>query len=289
MPLYAAYLLLLPGILFYTLISHINAAPATYDQRQSGDFNVDARFDNFFVVVATSDNTGLLGNLAGQVLGWNELTLPQRSKQQTREKPSETMVYETEDADGGREPYHVEIVRIEKDGDHSDKSKHVDQPAVAKTGEGIDLKTSAKDVENSEKLLQQTPDTEVVIDDKKAVKKTRSLWKSEGGRVLIDGPLKANKGHVIDVSKLQVENFDHPDVLPVKEETSKATRPGISLKKQLSKKEEESMSAERNELGSKYQELVLIGGGIENCGPGRYRDKIGVCQTDKNFDESLSR
>ncbi|CAK9808565.1 hypothetical protein ANTPLA_LOCUS5824 [Anthophora plagiata] len=288
MPLYAAYFLLLPGILLDTLIPHIIAAPATYDQRQNGDFNIDAKFDNFLVVVATSGSTGLFSNLAGQALELNEL-ISQRNKQQTREKPSETMVYETEDADGGREPYHVEIVRIEKDGDNADKSKHGDQPTDVKAGEKIDLGMSSKNGENSEKLLQQTSDTEVIIDDKKTTKKTRSLWKSEGGGILIDGLIKGNKGHVTDVRKSQVENFYHPDVLPVKEETSKATRPGISLKKQLSKKEEESMSAERNELGNKYQELVLIGGGIENCGPGRYRDKLGVCQTDKNFDESLSR
>ncbi|XP_043582161.1 uncharacterized protein LOC122567555 [Bombus pyrosoma] len=282
MLLHVACLILLPGILSKSLIPQIYAAPATYDQRQDGDFNVDAKFENFLVVVATSGSSGLFKNLATQALELNEL-ISQRSKQQNAEKPSETMVYETEDADGGREPYHVEIVHIEKEGDSTAQSKHTDKSSDAKNTEKIELETSSMDSKNSEPGLQ-----EVSIDGKKTVKRTRSLWNTEEHRGLVDSSIKENKRST-NVRSSQVKNLDHSDDLPVKEEeVLKAARPGISLKKQLSKKEEEDIlliSEERNELGNKLaeQELVLLGGGIENCGPGRYRDKLGVCQNDSNF------
>lgn len=219
---------------------------------------MDAKFENFLVIVATSGTSGLFNNLATQALELNEL-ISQRSKE-TQEKPSETMIYETEDANSGKEPYHVEIVHIDK-GDGTNKLSEKSQTPEEK------IKS-----ENSEKILEESPSSEVSTDDKKGTKRARSLWKENkksGGR---------RNSHV--------KNLDQSDDLPVKEEISKAARPGISLKKQLSKKEEEnasSVSEERNELGNNYQELVLLGGGIENCGPGRYRDKLGVCQDDKNF------
>lgn len=237
------------------------------------------------MIVATSGSSGLFSNLASQALELNEL-ISQRSKQQSREKPSETMIYETEGADGGREPYHVEIVHLEKEGDSTARSKHPDKLPGAKSSEKIELGTSSKD--NGKTNSQQTVVDSVKNadeDSKEATKKTRSLWKGEGQHDLIDDSIEPNKRST-DIRNSSVENLDHSDDLPVKEEALKATRPGISLKKQLSKKEEEdvpSISEERNELGGKYQELVLLGGGIENCGPGRYRDKLGICQHDKNF------
>lgn len=258
----------------------INAAPATYDQRQNGDFNVDAKFDNFLIVVATSGNGLFFRNLASQMLEMNEL-IPQYSKQQISEKPSETLVYETENADGGREPYHVEIVHIEKEGD---KGKHPVEFPDAKSSEKIEL---LKGTKNSETILQETTNSEILIDGKKAIKKTKQISNDTEVHPSIDSSIKENKRSA-NARNLQVENFDRSDDLPVKEEILKATKPGISLKKQLSKEEEEdipSISEERNELDNKRQELVLLGGGIENCGPGRYRDKFGICQNDKNYKE----
>lgn len=257
----------------------VNAAPATYDQRQNGDFNVDAKFDNFLIVVATSGNGLFFRNLASQMLEMNEL-IPQYSKQQISEKPSETLVYETENADGGRGPYHVEIVHIEKEGD---KDKHPELPD-AKNSEKIEL---LKGTKNSETILQETTNSEILIDSKKAIKKTKQISNDTELHLIIDSSMKENKRSA-NARNLQVENFDRSDDLPVKEDISKATKPGISLKKQLSKEEEEDIpliSEQRNELDNKRQELVLLGGGIENCGPGRYRDKFGICQNDKNYKE----
>ncbi|XP_076757843.1 uncharacterized protein LOC143427511 [Xylocopa sonorina] len=278
MPLHGACILLLSAILFRSLVPQINAAPATYDQRQNGDFNVDAKFENFLVVVATSGSSSLFSNLASQALELNEL-IAQRSKQQTRERPSETMVYESEDADGGREPYHVEIVRIEKDEDSTTRNGQLDKLSTSESNEKTELGSSSKDEGKTERTLRESLDAGVIIDIKKTGKKTRSLWKS-------DGPIKASKKPV-NIKNTQMENLDHPDDLPVKEEASKAARPGLSLKKQLSKKEEvddPSSTSEEDELSNKYAgELVLIGDGIENCGPGRRRNKYGLCEDDENF------
>ncbi|XP_006613672.1 uncharacterized protein LOC102678927 [Apis dorsata] len=278
MLLYVTYVILLSGILSKSFLQ-VNAAPATYDQRQNGDFNVDAKFDNFLIVVATSGNGLFFRNLASQMLEMNEL-IPQYSKQQISEKPSETLVYETENADGGRGPYHVEIVHIEKEGD---KDKHPELPD-AKNSEKIEL---LKGTKNSETILQETTNSEILIDSKKAIKKTKQISNDTELHLIIDSSMKENKRSA-NARNLQVENFDRSDDLPVKEDISKATKPGISLKKQLSKEEEEDIpliSEERNELDNKRQELVLLGGGIENCGPGRYRDKFGICQNDKNYKE----
>nr|XP_003707454.2 PREDICTED: uncharacterized protein LOC100881220 [Megachile rotundata] len=261
MLLHAACLLFLPDILLRSFVSHVSAAPATYDQRQSGDFNVDAKFENFLIIVATSGTSSLFNNLATQALELNDLI--SRSKQ-SQEKSSETMIYETEDANSGKEPYHVEIVHIDKGDDKSEK----------------DVPKEKIKTENSER-------TDLVADDEKGAKRARSLFKSEKYEHT-DRSMKENK-KPIERRNSHVKNLEQSDDLPVKEETLKAARPGISLKKQLSKSEEESaplVSEERNELGHNYQELILLGDGIENCGPGRYRDKLGICQKDKSFQEN---
>ncbi|XP_015602245.1 uncharacterized protein LOC107271130 isoform X2 [Cephus cinctus] len=68
---------------------------------------------------------------------------------------------------------------------------------------------------------------------------------------------------------------------------------GMSLKKELSSKEihtireDSGKSGEHNEVEHavhKHQELKLLGGAIENCGPGRYRNSYGICQ----FEESVN-
>ncbi|XP_043525635.1 uncharacterized protein LOC122536913 [Frieseomelitta varia] len=296
MLLHAACFVLLAGTLpDGPSISQVNAAPATYDQQQNGDLNVDAKFENFLVVVATSGSGDLLGNLASQVFRLNRLGSQQaRGKQQSGKNLSETVVYETEDADGGREPYHVEIVHIDKEGNNTARSKHSDQSSDVKNRENTELSASLKDSKSLDSNLRSVSDSNVSIDNSKTtIKKIRSLWNAEEHHEqFVDSSIKGNKRSA-NVRNSQVENFNHSEDLSVKEGALRATRPGISLKKQLSKKEEEEeeeedvplISEERNELGNKLveQELVLLGGGIENCGPGRYRDKLGICQTDKNF------
>lgn len=278
-------------------VPEMNAAPTTYDQRQTGEVNVDAKLENFLVIIATSGSSSLFGSLASQALELNEL-ISQRGKQQNRNresKPSEMVIYETEDADGGRQPYHVEIVHIENEGDATDANKRrVDVSSDVETIEKIQLRESSKVIseESSDdgKIARETSVSRVPGDSKTEIKKIRSLWETEAiGRRLGDGPMEGKK--TADVKDTQRVSLDRNDQLPVKHETAKVIRPGILLKKQLSKDEEEEeeknaapLSEERNELGNGYKDqLVLIGDGIENCGPGRYRDRTGICQDDESF------
>ncbi|XP_017890177.1 uncharacterized protein LOC108631020 isoform X2 [Ceratina calcarata] len=267
-------------------VPEINAAPTTYDQRQTGEVNVDAKFENFLVIIATSGSSNPFSSLASQALELNEL-ISQRSKQQNhREEPSETVVYETEDADDGREPYHLEIVHVEREGDGTGATKRMDETSVVKVTEKIQSGASSVVSEGGRsedgKTVQEVSHLKAPIDGETETKRIRSLWKIEPtARGLADG--STEEGKLIDVKDSRAED----DESPTRQGATKVTRPGISLKKQLSKKEEVNAapsSEERNEFGNRYKDqLVLIGDGIENCGPGRYRDRSGICQDDASF------
>ncbi|XP_076383862.1 uncharacterized protein LOC143261141 isoform X2 [Megalopta genalis] len=260
MPL--ASLLLLSGVLSGSLAG-IEAAPASYNQRQNGDVNVDTKWDNFVILVLDSIDKSWLNKLTSEVAtDLGSLALIGRSnviKHEAPEKPSEAMVHETEEREEGREPYHVEIVRIQKD----DVTAAVTEDEVTGTAK------------ESPKAQKDGPEISV------GVKASKTGPRNQKSRELIDGPRskKVRVGSMVD-------DLAQADDLAAKEEATEAARPGISLKKQLSTKEEEEpsgLSDERNELSNKRDELVLLGDGVENCGPGRYRDKSGTCQEDKDF------
>ncbi|XP_076657658.1 uncharacterized protein LOC143361849 [Halictus rubicundus] len=248
-------LLLLSGILSGLSTISIEGTPASYDQRQTGELNVDTKLENFLLLVSGSFTDGVV-NILGSLGARHSAT------KQELGKPSEVTVYETDEKEEGREPYHVEIVRIEKDGDTAASSEH---PKI--------LKAEVTEVLEVLKTLKDAP--EVSIDSTALEKGSRN----QKSRKLIERSKKARVGST-------VEALDQADDLTAKEEASEAARPGISLKKQLSEKEEKDLSVlseERNELDNKRDELVLLGDGVENCGPGRYRDKSGTCQEDKDF------
>ncbi|KZC06305.1 PREDICTED: uncharacterized protein LOC107194543 [Dufourea novaeangliae] len=279
-----ACLLLLPGILSGLFVVRTVAAPATYNQQQAGDLNVHAQLDNIMFIISHTFDGKLMNLLAEQAANHlNRIGFRQAASKplQSAEKPLEATIYETEDEESGKEPYHVEIFRIEKD-DAVARNKPTEKLKEAGTVEV----SSVNNVETGSPLknLKDGPAPQVSIDGKRVEKKSKSLWGNQKSRGrLADGPTEVSRTTVhVDST---VENLAQADDLTVKE-VSKATRPGITLKKQLSKKEQENLSTvseERNELGNKADELVLLGGGIENCGPGRYRDKSGICQNDKDF------
>ena len=277
MLLHVVRLLLLPAILLGSTIPQSSAAPASYDQSQTGKFNVDARLDNFFIVFFDTINSDLLNKLASQALQLRSISSRHNAAPgETSEKPLEATIYETGDEHGGRDPYHVEIVRIEKEGEAAPKSKDPEELGTVEFNSGgkVELGTAPKGLEGG-----SSP--EVTVGGKKPMKRARSLWRNEESHRVVRGPGRGSKQLDAEDS---MRSLDQSDDLAVKEEASKATKPGMSLKKQLSKKEEDlSMSEERNELGTKSDELVLLGYGIENCGPGRYRDRTGICQNDKEF------
>lgn len=274
----AGYCLFNLAILLGSTIPQSDAAPTSYDQSQTGKFNLDAKLDNFFIVFFDTINSDLLNKLALQALQFRSVASRHNvAPEETSEKPLEATIYETGDEHGGRDPYHVEIVRIEKEGEAGPKSKDPEELGTVELNSGAKVEQGA-----APKGLEGGSSPEVTIDGKKPGKRARSLWRNEDSHRVVHGPGRGSKQLGAEDS---MKNLDQSDDLAVKEEASKATKPGMSLKKQLSKKQEEdlSMSEERNELGTKSDELVLLGYGIENCGPGRYRDQTGICQNDKEF------
>lgn len=247
---------------------------------------MDAKLDNFLIVVANPFNEGLLEKLASDAALQLSLLTGRRSNtaKQEPKRPLEATVYETEDKEEGREPYHVEIVRIEKDADDLAGKKYPPPELALETFEDALIKAIEKEEKMARKFSANEPGPQVSINDKNVEKRSRSVWGNQKNRRLIG---ERSKG-VLHVDSSE-EDLAQADDLVAKEVVSKAARPGISLKKQLSKTEEELslVSEERNELSNKSDELVLLGGGVENCGPGRYRDKSGICQEDKAFYKDL--
>lgn len=220
------------------ILQFSDAVPTRYDQRQDGKTNIDAKLENFLLLIAIPSDLNLLNSLPSIDL----VSLKNEAKSSEVSLSTETpVVYETEAESHGRAPYHVDIIHIEKD----------------QTG-----------VKNAD-------------EESKTEKQAKSFWRREGRK--IEGLEKekekmSNEMEVFDEFKDSYEKNGF-----------KRKKSGTILKEILIKKgsqEISSLPSERNvedEIGDKPQELKLLGGGIENCGPGRYRDKAGICQIDKNF------
>ncbi|XP_054010929.1 uncharacterized protein LOC128893747 [Hylaeus anthracinus] len=279
-----ASLLLLSGMLLGSFIPWAEAAPARYDQQQTAKRdNWQATLENFIFLVIDGGGSGkfthtmkeAVSNIAMSAL---KPTREDAEEPEDSEESSGSMVYETEEKYEGKEPYHVEIVHLEKG--EKTRSKRPEKLGSSEVNSEGRVK-----IETPLNSLEGEPNPEVSIDVRNSEKKTRSLGGSEESRGLVNGP-REDHGNPTHIKYSTVDNLAQSDDLTVREEVAKATRPGMSLKKQLSEKEEKDASLksnEGNELVNKSQELVLLGGGIENCGPGRFRDKSGICQNDANF------
>ncbi|XP_024880583.1 uncharacterized protein LOC112460211 [Temnothorax curvispinosus] len=258
------------GAAFFAL-AEVRAAPTRYDQRQDGEFNVHAQLKNFLIVAAIPNDTANdhLSDLALETLE----QVISRSKQQGLIKSDEAVRQE--------EPYSVEVIQLNEN--------RPDKESSVRKAEGGDAGAS--------NVLDQRP---TPVGDGQAegagrvarnVKnfdfpKSREVPASPGyfanARKPLAGPKTGNGGRARNI----VGNVWNPDV--------ESGRPGTSLKKQLPGRGEEedvalpSSSADRNDVssfaGEKQQdELVLIGDGVENCGPGRRRDSsTGICQVDES-------
>ncbi|KAL0128670.1 hypothetical protein PUN28_003801 [Cardiocondyla obscurior] len=249
-------------ILFFlvtTIITFVEVrpAPAKYDQRQDGEFNLQAQLENFLFVFAIPTSNDHLGDLA---LG--ALEAISRSKEQALIKSGKVNRQE--------EPYSLEIVQISEN--HSNKESPV------RKAEGGDAVISSA-------LGQQS----ISIGDGRVARNVKSFEFPKSRQVptvpgyLLNtrktlGPKKRTGSRARNV----IGNVWNPN--------SEPERPGTSLKRQLPRREEEEpplSNGDKNDVSSgvpkEKQELILLGDGVENCGPGRHRDASGICQ----FDESV--
>lgn len=255
------------GTAFFAF-AKVGAAPTKYDQRQDGDFNLQAKLENIlFVAVLPASGNHQLSEMALQALE----QMVSRSKGQEPIKSDELAHQE--------EPYSVEIIQINEN--------HPDKESSVRKAVGEDVGTSSVSDQQPAPDGEQTEKAERIARDMKNFDfpKSREVPTIPGYFVNV----KKTSGHKRrDGSRAQsvVENVWNSD--------DESGRPGPSLKKQLPQKGEEdvaqpSPNADKNDVPSfaeeKQQELTLLGDGIENCGPGRHRDATShICESDGSAD-----
>jgi len=251
-------MLIFLGTAFLTLAG-IGAAPAKYDQRQEGEFNVHAKFENLlFVVSFPYSNEDVYTAL--QTVAELAPELKSRSN-----SPKDQESIKSDEEIRSEEPYSVEIVRIDENpssgGSSARRAEGENAVKVSIGNKGVEKARSAKNM----KAFQFPKSREVptIVGYLLDPRKMHGYKTEDGGRAR----------NVLGI-------IWSPDV--------ELTKPGTSLKKQLLQKEKEedvASNADRNDVASlseEKQELTLLGDGIENCGPERRRDASGICQ----FDES---
>lgn len=243
----------------FFMLAGISAAPARYDQRQQGDFNVHTKLENFIFVIGIPSNDETLTNMALQAL--LEYTPQLKSRSNSPGKDQESI--KSGEEIRSEEPYSVEIVRIgESPSNEGSSARRAEGGSIAKVSignKGAEKTRSAKNVKAFEFSKSHEPPTIVgyFLDPKKM-----------HGYKTVDGGRARNVFGII-------WNPDEP------------AKPGTSLKKQLLRKKEEedvASNADRNDVASlseEKQELRPLGDVIENCGPGRRRDASGICQFDE--------
>ncbi|XP_012541172.1 uncharacterized protein LOC105839421 [Monomorium pharaonis] len=248
----------------FTAFAEIRAVPARYDQRQTGDFNLAAKLENLLFVVVFPSNTDKFGDLASTAL--EAAALLGRSKEGS---------IKSDEAVRQEEPYSVEIISV----NHLDKEN------------------SVRKVEGNVETSNVSDQRSTFVENKKAEKAERiarnvknfDFPKSREALPIVpgyfvnvrktSGPKTGNDGRAWTV----VENAWYPD--------DEAEQLGMPLRKQLPQERKKniaslpSSSADKNDVSpsfaeEKHDELILLGGGIENCGPGGRRDASGICQFD---------
>ncbi|XP_070167817.1 uncharacterized protein [Polyergus mexicanus] len=267
------------GTAFFTLVK-VDTAPTKYDQRQEGDFNLHAQLENLLFVVAIPSNNDLLNDLALQALELKQQLVSRSSSSKEQE------LIRSDKENRGMEPWKegiVEIIQINEN--HSNKGS-----TVQKT-DGKNKETT--NVSNQQTIFsvsnEQQQDKIIETDDRIAKNvKAFDFPKSREEPAIIGYFVDARK---ILGSKIEDDGRARNVVENVWNSDIESGRPGTTLKKQLLRREENvalpPSNADKNDVASlsedkQQNELTLIGGGIENCGPGRHRDVSGICQ----FDES---
>lgn len=260
------------GTAFFTLVK-VDTAPTRHDQRQEGDFNVHAKLENLLFVVAIPSNNNLLSDLALQAFELKQqlVSRSSSSKEQESIRSSEEKPWKGA----------VEIIQINEN--HSNKGS-----SVQKT-DGKNKETTH--VSNHQTIFSIANEKEHMEEDRIAKNvKAFDFPKSREEPTI--------KGYFVDARKIFGSKIDDDGrarnvVENVWNSDLESGRPGTSLKKQLLRREENvalsSSNADKNDVASlsedkQQNELILLGGSIENCGPGSHRDVSGICQFDESTD-----
>lgn len=254
------------GTTFFTLVK-VDAAPARYDQRQEGDFNLHAKLENLLFIIFIPSNNDVLSDLALQALEFNQLG--SRSKEQESSIKSDEEIY--------AEPHSLGIVQINQNN----------------TNQGSSVQETVGNRETANILNQQT----IFSINNEHIKLPTSDRAAKNVKAFELPKKPAIMAYFVDARKiLESKNEDDGRARNVVENVwNSDVESGKSLKKQLLLRREEedvalpSSNTDKNDVAplsedKQQNELILLGDGIENCGPERHRDASGICQ----FDESAS-
>ncbi|XP_029174257.1 uncharacterized protein LOC114942932 [Nylanderia fulva] len=265
-------MLLFFGTTFFALLK-VNAAPARYNQRQQGEFNLQAKLENILFVVAIPSNNGALADLALQALELKHLVSSPKEEEESIK--SEDLNEETH----GVEPYSVEIIQINEN--HSNKGSLVHDTGKSKEMANISNTQTTFSINHKHELQEgfdRTAKNVKAFEFPKSREEPAIMAYFVDARKILESKIE-DDGRARNV----VENVWNLDA-----------ESGTSLKKQLLLRRKEdvtlpSSNTDKNDVASlsedkQQNELRLLGDGIENCGPGRHRDASGICQ----FDESAS-
>lgn len=246
------------GTAFLTLVG-ISASPARYDQRQQGDFNLDAKLENLLFVIAIPSNKDFLTDVALQAL-----ELKHQLKRSNSPKDQESI--KADEGIRSEEPYSVEIIRInENPSDEGSSTRRAEGESIAKVSignRGVEKAVrSAKNVKDFE--FPKSREVPTVVKYLLNPREIHVYKTQDGGRAR----------NVLGI-------VWNPDV--------QTARSGKSLKKQLIRREEKEDDASSSNAGNdvtslseEKQELWLLGS-TENCGPESHRDASGICQFNKS-------
>ncbi|XP_012277719.1 uncharacterized protein LOC105698237 [Orussus abietinus] len=291
--------------LLITLISAtvipILGAPATYDQRQDGKLNLNAKLENFLIVVATpsgeNGNFDLLNDLAGQVFELKSLNSKEDSLK-VELKSADVPLERSKDPSG------TDVVKIEKDaGDKNlpqEEIKEESGPKVVGMSDAEVKKTRALNAAIGTLDIQSAVKSDVQDDASKD--QPQNLAKESEGEIedqtkdLQSSDLKETAKEGLkkqeETSLSNLQDDASPKIRKIRRVWSEIDeivdpRGKVSLKKVFARMKDQDLSGylsrsrERNEVDlavHKPHELKLLGGSIENCGPGRFRDRLGVCR-----------
>ena len=219
-----------------SLLAPSQAAPKrplnTYDQRQDGKYNVHAKLDNFFIIVApsssadTSELETLLQNGMLAAQGINLKNIDSRVSQ-----------HPEEDEEG--KPDEKEISLKSSEESSITRINQEQQPSVSKILTIIkqDSPTSSHSLKKTTKKENSGDSEGLEVEEKSSSKTARSL-----------------------VSSGEVSKLPPKDASPLE---NKLPETGDSV----------------GPADGESQELRLLGDGIENCGPERFRDRFGICRS----------
>lgn len=261
-------MLLFLGTAFFTLVK-VGTAPAKYDQRQEGDFNLHAQLDNLLFVVAIPSNNDLVSDLALQALDLKQHLVSRSSS--SKEQASIESDEETRNA----KPYTLGIIQVNEN--------QVNKGNLTQDIKGHNNISTT--IMNNQAFLSIIKDKEELKEYERSAKNVKAFeFPKSREEPAVVGYLDTKK---MLGSKIEDDERVRDVIENVRNPVIKSGKPGMTLKKQLFKKEEDialpSSNTDKNDVTSlsedKQQgELILLGDEYrKNCGPDGHRDASGIC------------